>query len=105
MLLLAVAGGAGIVVDWIRTPSNARKAFARKFDVHTMGALFHENLRLREGVIEAGTGVTVLGTGVREPDPDGARDASGYRDGGRRRLRIGGNARVPLYVTDRGDET
>jgi len=64
------------------------------------GWLFNKTLRYREGVLEAGEFVAVLGQGVNEPDPDGADQVSGYRQGPPMRLRLGGSKKTPLMISD-----
>jgi len=46
--------------------------------------------------------VAVVGTVVREPDPDGAARATGYRGDGPTRLRLGGSARYPIEIRELG---
>jgi hypothetical protein len=52
-----------------------------------------------EGTIEPGDRITVLGSGVREADPD-AGFAGIYRDGGRTRLCLRGSTDHPLVLSD-----
>jgi hypothetical protein len=54
--------------------------------------------RFREGVLAIGDRVAVIGTAVREPDPDGAARAHGYRGDTPTRLRLGGSAKHPLVI-------
>ena len=56
-----------------------------------------------EGVIEIGETIAVMGQGVREPDPDAAAKAQGYRGGPPTRLRLGGSARHPILLSDAVD--
>ena len=56
-----------------------------------------------EGVIAVGETITVAGHPVREPDPDGAARATGYRDGLATRLRLRGSKRHPLLISDARD--
>jgi hypothetical protein len=85
--------------------SNPRvRAFVDRYYLEREDERHLTELRYREGVIEVGEKVTALGAGVREPDPDGAGEASGYREAGPTRLRVAGSARLPLYLTDRVDE-
>jgi len=85
------------------TPAEA--AFLGRHGVSGTGWFLNRSMRYTEGVITPGERVAVLGRGVREPDPDGARAATGYRDELPTRLRIGGSADHPILVTDRGDLT
>ena len=52
----------------------------------------------REGVLGVGARVAVIGMVVREPDPDGAARAAGYRGDAPTRLRLGGSATQPLVI-------
>lgn len=59
-----------------------------------------KTLRYREGIVEMGEAVGVLGFGLREPDPGAVTESSGYRDGPFMRLVMSGSARYPLMITD-----
>jgi E3 Ubiquitin ligase len=65
------------------------------------GMYGRENL-FREAILEVGTRVAVIGTAVREPDPDGAAHVTGYRDAPTR-LRLGGSTQHPLEIRALGD--
>lgn len=54
----------------------------------------------REGIIAVGDKVEVCGLAVREPDPDGAARATGYRGDSPTRLRVAGSAKQPLLMSD-----
>ena len=58
-------------------------------------------LHYREAVISVDTSITVVGTGVREPDA-GAPPTSerGYREGGPTRMHFSGTKKQPLVLTD-----
>jgi hypothetical protein len=56
-----------------------------------------ENL-FREGVLAVGEQIAVVGIAVREPDPDGAARATGYRGDSPTRLRLGGSPRRALQI-------
>jgi len=58
-----------------------------------------EHLIYREGVLELDERISVLGAGVREPDPDAAPTGM-YRDGPPTRMRFTGTARYPLVISD-----
>lgn len=60
-------------------------------------------IALREGVIEAGERVSVLGVAAREPDPTAA--PAGYRDAAPTRLRLAGSRRDPLVISDHPSAT
>jgi hypothetical protein len=61
---------------------------------------FNKSLRYREGILEAGEAVAVLGRGVKEPDPDGVEQARGYRSAPPMRLRMRGSQKGPLLISD-----
>lgn len=64
------------------------------------GVIFHRSLEYREGAIEAGETVAVLGIGRWEPDPDPeAMSRRGYRDRAMR-LRISPPPTQPILVSD-----
>ena len=52
-----------------------------------------------EGTIEPGDRITLLGSGIREADPDGGFEGI-YRDGGRTRLVLRGSREHPLVLSD-----
>lgn len=54
----------------------------------------------REGVVEEGEVVAVTGQAVREPDPRGVLQASGYRALPPGRLRMQHTRRAPLLISD-----
>ncbi len=58
-----------------------------------------EHLLYREGVIEIDERISVLGAGVREPDPDAAPTGM-YRDSQPLRMRFTGTAKYPLVISD-----
>jgi len=58
-----------------------------------------ERLLYREGVIEVDELISVLGAGVREPDPTAAPTGM-YRDGRPLRMRFTGTAKYPLVISD-----
>jgi len=60
-------------------------------------------ISLREGVIEPGERVSVLGVAAREPDPTAA--PTGYRDDAPTRLRLAGSPRYPLVISDHRSAT
>lgn len=65
---------------------------------------FNKSLHYRESVLALGEAITVVGTGVREPDPAVA-STDPYRRGPGQRLRLTGSADEPLLVTDRPSAT
>jgi hypothetical protein len=60
-------------------------------------------IRTREAIITPGSKLLVVGRAVREPDPDGASRADGYRSASPTRLRFACSPRAPLYISDRRD--
>lgn len=57
-----------------------------------------------EAVIEIGEKVAVLGSGIREPDPERA-SRSGYREAPLTLLRLTSSARYPLMISDDPETT
>jgi hypothetical protein len=82
----------------------AESALLQRHGIQSQGWVFNKKLRYSEGVIEPGETVSALGQGVREPDPDAGGQAMMYREGAPTRLRMSGNAHVPLFLTDRTDK-
>jgi len=72
--------------------------------LHGLASARDKPLRFRERVIPPGARIAVLGRALREPDPDGAALAQGYRLGPPTRLRLGGSAAHPLLVSDDAGE-
>ena len=62
--------------------------------------LFVNSVRFREAILEVDETITVIGAGVREPDPEAIEDQGGYREMGRTRLRMIGTAKHPLLISD-----
>lgn len=58
-------------------------------------------VRCVERILAVGDRVAVIGHIVREPDPDGARHATGYRDALPTRVRLVAGRGRPLIITDR----
>jgi hypothetical protein len=64
----------------------------------------HANpIRTREAIIAPGSKLLLIGRAVREPDPEGASRAEGYRSATPTRLRFACSPRAPLYISDRRD--
>ena len=59
----------------------------------------NRSIRYTEAVIEPGAIIAVLGSGVREPDPE-ARPAEGYRSAPPTRLRLTSSRQHPLVIGD-----
>jgi hypothetical protein len=85
--------------------TGVEEGFLARHGMKSTGWFFNRTLRYREGAIEVGERVSVLGRGVREPDPDAVARVSGYRDLPPTRLRIEGASGIPLYVSDHLDTT
>jgi hypothetical protein len=83
------------------TPAEAR--FLGKHGLRATGWVFNRSLRYREGVIEVGETIAVMGQGVREPDPAAVGKVGGYRSGPPTRLRLGGSSRHPVLLSDAPD--
>lgn len=77
--------------------------FLTRHGLRSTGWVFNKSLRYREGVIEIGETIAVMGQGVREPDPDAVGKVGGYRSGPPTRLRLGGSARHPILLSDAPD--
>ena len=77
--------------------------FLTRHGMRSTGWLLNKSLRYREGVIEVGETIAVVGQGVREPDPDAVGKVGGYRSGPPTRLRLGGSARHPILLSDAPD--
>jgi hypothetical protein len=75
------------------------EAFLAKHGRTSKSWLFNKDLEYTEGVIEVGETVAVLGSGVREPDPQ-AMPTEGYRGQPVTRLRLTGSRRHPLTISD-----
>lgn len=71
--------------------------------LHGNSALRGPRLRYREVAFELGATIAVIGTAVREPDPDAIKSVTGYREGPPTRLRLGRSADHALWLSDAGD--
>lgn len=58
-----------------------------------------DSMRYTEAVIAIDRGITVLGSAIREPDPERAPDAL-YRGDAATRLRFHGSERFPIVIRD-----
>lgn len=77
--------------------------FLARHGLRSAGWVFNKSLRYREGVIEIGETIAVMGRGIREPDPAAVAKVGGYRSGPPTRLRLGGSARHPILLSDADD--
>ncbi|HUQ08078.1 MAG TPA: GIDE domain-containing protein [Kofleriaceae bacterium] len=104
-------GGARVDVDIDMTTRSGtfddatpvEEAFLERHGLRSTGWVFNKSFRYREGVIEIGETIAVMGQGVREPDPDAVGKVGGYRSGPPTRLRLGGSARHPILLSDAPD--
>lgn len=72
---------AGYSSGFLNDATPELEAFLSQRGHSTQGWVFNKDMRYREGVIEAGETVAVVGTGRWERDPDqGPRAGAGYRD-------------------------
>ncbi len=71
--------------------------------LHGNSALRGPRLRYREVAFAVGTTIAVIGTAVREPDPDAIKSVTGYREGPPTRLRLGRSADHALWLSDATD--
>lgn len=81
------------------TTTPAQQALLDRHGAAPPGWLFDPTLRYLEAVISVGELVTVLGQGVREPDPDGP-PAADYRGLPAMRLRMAGAPDRLLVISD-----
>jgi len=79
--------------------NEVQEAFLTKYDKKSSGWVFNKSLRYREAMIEIGETVAVLGSGVREPDPN-APPEDAYRGAPRTQLRLTSSAQFPLVISD-----
>jgi hypothetical protein len=106
-LIDPAGAGVSLVKDhssgsWIfPTRGSTEAAYLARHDLD--GRFAYDRLRYREGIIEVGETVAVLGRGVREPDREGASEMRGYRDAAPTVLRLGGSARAPILISDDPD--
>jgi hypothetical protein len=104
-------GGARVDVDLDMTTRSGtfddatpiEEQFLTRHNLRSAGWVFNRSLRYREGVIEVGETIAVMGQGVREPDPDAVGKVGGYRSGPPTRLRLGGSSRHPILLSDAPD--
>lgn len=76
-----------------------QEAFLARHGQKSQGWVFNKSLRYREAMIEVGEMIAVLGSGVREPDPNAPPEAA-YRGAPPTRLRLTSSARFPLVISD-----
>jgi hypothetical protein len=79
--------------------NEAMEALLARHHQKSQGMIFNRNLRYKEGVLEAGEPVAVLGRGMREPDPNPKSSAGAYREMATRLVMVSGTE-YPLWVSD-----
>jgi hypothetical protein len=85
-----------------RRPRRQARGRARGAAIQTVFPrhwLDDRNLRYREAIIEVGETIAVVGSGVREPDPD-AMPEGAYRDAQRTCLRMTSSRKQPMIISD-----
>src|SRR5262249_37502511 len=75
-----------------------QEAFLAKHGRTSKGWIFNRGLRYREAMIEAGETIAIVGSAVREPDPD-APPEEAYRGPPKTRLRLTSSTRFPLLIS------
>jgi E3 Ubiquitin ligase len=76
--------------------------------VESKGWLFNKSLRYHEAAIEVGETIAILGSALREPDPDAPpsqQSGDVYRGAPVTRLRMTSSAKYPLIISDHPDAT
>lgn len=76
--------------------TEAEQAFLERYRLSSSAGA--AGFRFREGIIQAGDRVEVIGAGVHEPDPEAVGVERGYRDLPSMRMRLIHSARNPLLV-------
>jgi hypothetical protein len=76
-----------------------QEQFLARHGQKAQGWVFNKTLRYREAMIEIGETIAVLGSGIREPDPNAAPEAA-YRGAPPTRLRLTSSPRFPLIISD-----
>jgi hypothetical protein len=79
--------------------NEVQEAFLARYNKKSSGWVFNKSLRYREAMIEIGETVAVLGSGVREPDPN-APPEDAYRGAPRTQLRLTSSPQFPLVISD-----
>ena len=79
-------------------PTEAERAFLARHRQQGKGLIFNKTLRYREAIIGVGETVAVLGTAVREPDPNAA--PADYRGAQPTLVRLTSSPKYPLVICD-----
>ena len=77
----------------------AQEALLRRHGRDASGIWFNKRLRYREAIIGIGEEITIVGSGIREPDPD-APPAEAYRGEPATRLRLTSSSAHRLVISD-----
>jgi len=85
-------------------PEENERAFLARHGQSGEGWIFNKGLRYHEAVIEENEVVAVLGSGVREPDPE-AEPTEAYRGDQPTLLRLTSSPSHPLVISDASDTT
>jgi E3 Ubiquitin ligase len=80
------------------SPDEPMRSLLRQHGMRSRQNLF------RERVLVPGQRVMIRGVAVREPDPEGAARATGYRGDSPTRLRLAGTPKAPLLIAEVGAE-
>jgi hypothetical protein len=89
--------------DVFADPTEDQESFFARNEMSGEGQKAKGPLRCSEGALEIGDTVAVYGIAVREPDPDGAARAHGYRDALPTRLRLTNSPKLRLLISDFAD--
>jgi hypothetical protein len=86
-------------------PANVvEENFLHRHAQASKGWVFNRSLRYSEAIVGIGETIAVLGSGVREPDPEASPSAE-YRGMQPTRVRLTSSARYPLTISDDGSTT
>ncbi len=81
-------------------PTDLERNFLNSHGRDGKAWVFNKKIRYKEGILEAGESVAVLGRGTKEPDPSGVQKQAGYREAPPMRLRFGSSSKRPLMISD-----
>lgn len=85
-------------------PTPAEQGFLDRHRQSGTTFVFNRHLRYREAIIGVDEPIAILGSGVREPDPD-APPAEAYRGETPTRLRLTSSPAYPLVISDSRETT
>jgi hypothetical protein len=88
------------MADYDATPE--QRAFLARHNLILKHQWFNtHHVEYREAIVAPGDTLTLCGTAVREPDPEGrVIDATDYRNATAMRLVFSGSKKEPLMITD-----